>query len=84
VFEVLERQPATRLTLDEARPLIVNRLTRQRRTDSLRAWKARLLADARVEIRDATLIRVRPAELAEEGIVAGAGMRRRPAAGDAR
>jgi parvulin-like peptidyl-prolyl isomerase len=84
VFEVLERQPATRLTFEEARPLIVDRLTRQRRSEGLRAWKARLLAGARVQIRDAELLRARPAELAEDGGIPGAGVRRRTAAGAAR
>jgi parvulin-like peptidyl-prolyl isomerase len=83
VFEVLERQPATRLTFEEARPLIVDRLTRRRRAEGLRAWKARLLAGAHVRIRDAALLRARPAELAENGVVVGT-LGRRPAPGEVR
>jgi parvulin-like peptidyl-prolyl isomerase len=81
VFEVLERQPTTALTFEEARPLIVDRLTRQRRTEGVRAWRARLLAGAHVQIRDAELLGARPAELAEDGGIPGAGVRRPTAGG---
>ena len=85
VFEVLERQPAVQLTLDEARPIIVDRLTRQRRADGFKAWKARLLAAASVQIRDAELAAARPAEFGEDdGSPSFGGVRRRAAAGDGR
>jgi len=84
VFEVLERQPPAQMTLDEARPVIVERLRRQRLADALRAWKASLLADAHVQIRDTALMNARPAELAgDSGALAG-GWRRRGLAGEAR
>jgi peptidyl-prolyl cis-trans isomerase C len=80
VFEVLERQPPAQLTFEQARPIIAERLARQRRVEGLRAWKAGLLAGASVQIRDTALVRVRPAELAEAGgIQAGGGRRRGPA-----
>ncbi len=63
VYEVVERQPATQLTLDEARPIIASGLERQRRERALRDWHARLLAGARVEIRDPALRAARPADL---------------------
>jgi peptidyl-prolyl cis-trans isomerase C len=81
LFEVMERQPATQLTFEQARPLIVDRLTRQRRSEGLRAWKARLLAGAHVQIRDAELLQARPAELSREDGLPGAGLRRQSATG---
>ena len=80
VFEVLERQPSAQFTFEQARPIITERLVRQRRTEGLRAWKAGLLAGAHVQIRDAALLSVRPAELADGDAVPRAGSR--PAAGD--
>jgi parvulin-like peptidyl-prolyl isomerase len=71
VFEVLERQPPERLTLDQARAIIAERLTRERRNASVHAWKARLLSSARVDIRDAELVRIRPASLPDDDVVAG-------------
>jgi parvulin-like peptidyl-prolyl isomerase len=72
VFKVVEREPATELSLDEARPIIAGRLERQRRDAALAAWHERLLAGARIEIRDPALQRTRPAELAI-GAFAGVG-----------
>ncbi|HEY3380598.1 MAG TPA: peptidylprolyl isomerase [Vicinamibacterales bacterium] len=73
VFEVVERQPAAQLTLDEAWPDIGVRLTRQRRSEDLRAWKAHLLAGSHVEIRDAALRGAQPAELAMDSAALGPG-----------
>jgi parvulin-like peptidyl-prolyl isomerase len=84
VFEVLERQPRAQLTFEQARPIIAERLARQRRVEGLRAWKAGLLAGARVQIRDAELSQASPAELAEEGEARAGGWRRRGLTGDAR
>jgi parvulin-like peptidyl-prolyl isomerase len=84
VFEVLERQPPAQLTFDQARPLIAEPLVRQRRTDGLRAWKARLLAKAHVQIRDAALLGARPAELTDDGGVPDVRPRRWAATGAAR
>jgi parvulin-like peptidyl-prolyl isomerase len=84
VFEVLERQPPERLTLDQARPIIAERLTRERRDASVRAWKARLLSSARVDIRDAELARTRPARLPDDDLVAGIRFGRWSANGAAR
>lgn len=71
VFEVLERQPPAQLTLQQARPVIAERLTRERRDRSVRAWKARLLSSARVDIRDAELGRTRPSKLPDDGVAEG-------------
>jgi parvulin-like peptidyl-prolyl isomerase len=84
VFEVLERQPPAQLTYDEARPIIAGALERQRRSEGLRAWKARLLGAARVEVRDAALLAARPAELGDDGEASGFRSTRREAAGAAR
>ncbi len=84
VFEVLERQPPAQLTLEQARPIIAGRLVRERRASSLRAWTARLLAAARVEIRDAELERTRPVNLPDDDVVTGIRMGRSPANGAAR
>ncbi len=65
VFEVLERQSPEQLSFDQARPIIAERLVRQRRAEGLRAWKARLLDGALVQIRDAALLRVAPADMTE-------------------
>jgi parvulin-like peptidyl-prolyl isomerase len=71
VFELLERQPPAALTLDQARPIIAERLARERREERVRAWRARLLASARVDIRDAELGRTRPAVLPDDDVAAG-------------
>jgi parvulin-like peptidyl-prolyl isomerase len=71
VFKVLERQPATQLSLDEAWPIIAEGLERHRREDGLRAWHARLLATARIDIRDPVLRNARAAELAMESMALG-------------
>jgi parvulin-like peptidyl-prolyl isomerase len=84
VFEVLERQPPERLTLEQARPIITGRLTRERRDASVRAWKARLLSSARVDIRDAELGRTRPAALPDDDVAAGIRSGRSSANGAAR
>lgn len=62
VFKVVERRPPAQLSLDEARPIIAEGLGRQRREARVRAWHARLLQDARVEIRDAALRAARAAD----------------------
>lgn len=84
VFEVLERQPPSQLTLEQARPIISERLVRDRRAEGLRAWKARLMASAHVEIRDAVLGRTRPADLPDGDMIDGIRSGRRPANGAAR
>jgi peptidyl-prolyl cis-trans isomerase C len=63
VFKVLERRPPVQLSLDEARPIIAESLERQRREERLRTWHARLLAAARVEIRDPSLRAASAADL---------------------
>ena len=64
VFKVLERRPPTQLSLAEAGPIIRESLERRRRDEAVRAWHTRLLAAARVEIRDPALRAARPADLA--------------------
>lgn len=63
VFEVLERRPPTQLSLDEARPIIVEGLGRQRRDEAIHAWHERLRAGADIDIRDRVLRSARPAAL---------------------
>jgi parvulin-like peptidyl-prolyl isomerase len=75
VFEVLERQPAAQLAFEQARPIIAERLARQRRTEGLRDWKTRLLEGAHVQIRDQALLRARPAELTDDDGVPRVGSR---------
>ncbi len=62
VFKVLERQAPVQLSLDEARRIIAEGLERRRQEEGERAWHARLLASARIEIRDAALRDARPAD----------------------
>ncbi len=84
VFEVLERQAPAQLTFDQARPIIAERLVRQRRAEDLRAWKARLLNGAHVQIRDAALLRVGPAALPEDDGISSIRSRPSPVSGAAR
>jgi parvulin-like peptidyl-prolyl isomerase len=63
VFKVIAEEPRRQLTLDEARPIIRERLARQRSNAAATAWRAALLASARVEIVDPVLRRAKPAEL---------------------
>jgi parvulin-like peptidyl-prolyl isomerase len=63
VFKVVERQPPLQLTLAEARPLIAERLQRQRREEAERRWHAALRARARIEILDPVLSQSKPADL---------------------
>ena len=63
VFKLIDRQPATQLTFDEAKPLIVERLARQRREQAERAWHEALLGAARISILDGALRETPPAEL---------------------
>jgi parvulin-like peptidyl-prolyl isomerase len=84
VFEVLERQPPTQLTFEQARPIIAERLAKLRRAEGLRDWKARLLGDAHIQIRDQTLLRARPAELADDDGIPRGGSRQTAANGASR
>lgn len=63
LYKVVERQPAQQLTLDEARPAVVDRLQRSRREATRRDWEQHLRASARVEILDADLRNARPMEV---------------------
>ncbi len=81
VFKVLERQPATQLSLEEARPIVAEGLERQRREEGLRAWHARLLAAARIDIRDPVLRDARAAELPADMTSLGGLSRSRTATG---
>lgn len=63
VFKVLDRQPPTQLTFDEAKTQILDRLLRQRRESAQSEWYGRLRAGARIEILDATLAATRPLDL---------------------
>ena len=71
VFEVLERQPPVQLGFEEARPIIAERLARQRRVEGLRDWKAALLTGARVQIRDPELRAAKPADLVDADSLPG-------------
>ncbi len=63
VFRVTERVPPTRLTYDEARPHIVDRLRRQYREDDAERLRGDLLAGARIDIVDEALRSATPAEI---------------------
>jgi parvulin-like peptidyl-prolyl isomerase len=63
VFEVLERQAPAQLTFAEAKPLIVQRLTAERRQQAEQAWHAALLGAAKITIMDAALRDATPAQL---------------------
>ncbi len=71
VFFVADRQPAAQLSLEDARSVIGERLERRRREEALRAWHTRLIARARIEIRDPVLRRAQPAELVADPLLAG-------------
>ncbi|MGE5359208.1 MAG: peptidylprolyl isomerase [Bacteroidales bacterium] len=77
VFKVVERRGAEQLSLREARPIIAERLERLRREEALRAWHAKLIAGARIDIRDGALRGARPAEVASPWTT-GPGGRMRP------
>jgi parvulin-like peptidyl-prolyl isomerase len=63
VFTVLEEAPRTQLTFDQARPIIRERLERQRREAAVKAWHASLRSAAEVDILDPALRAATPAEL---------------------
>jgi parvulin-like peptidyl-prolyl isomerase len=63
VFEVIESEPKRLLTLDEARPIIRERMNRQRKEAAIAAWYTRLRSSAQVEILDAALRAAKPAEV---------------------
>ncbi|HSL22668.1 MAG TPA: peptidylprolyl isomerase [Vicinamibacterales bacterium] len=65
VFVVKARENERQLTLDEARPLIVERLAQRRSADAERRWHAALRASARIEILDAALRDAQPLELGQ-------------------
>jgi parvulin-like peptidyl-prolyl isomerase len=64
VFVVTENAPRRQLTLDEARPIIRERLTRQRHEAATKAWHTALLSSARIEVLDPALKDAKPAVLA--------------------
>jgi parvulin-like peptidyl-prolyl isomerase len=63
VFKVLAAESPRRLTLDEARPIIGERLYKQRTESAADAWRTALLKSARVEILEPGLRAAKPAEL---------------------
>jgi len=63
VYLVAEREAARQLTIEEARPLIVDRVQRARRDATRREWEDGLRASAEVEILDPVLRDATPAEL---------------------
>jgi parvulin-like peptidyl-prolyl isomerase len=63
VYKVLAAEPARQLTLDEARPIVRERLTRQRADAVDAAWRTALLSTTHVEILDAALRSATPAAL---------------------
>jgi peptidyl-prolyl cis-trans isomerase C len=67
VYTVVEREPARQLTLEEARPLIVDRVQRTRRDATRKAWEDGLRGPARIEILDPVLRAATPAELPRFG-----------------
>ncbi len=67
VFKVVGTEPRRLLTLDEARPIIRERLTRQRSEAAAAAWRKALLASAHVEVLDPALRAAKPAQLQQAG-----------------
>jgi parvulin-like peptidyl-prolyl isomerase len=65
VFKVLDRQPPTQLTFEEAKPAIRERLMRERRELAERTWFASLRSAAKIEILDPALRDATPAPLPE-------------------
>jgi peptidyl-prolyl cis-trans isomerase C len=63
VFRVVARQPETQLSLEDARPIILERLRSQRREAADAAWHAELRRAATLEILDAELANATPLEL---------------------
>jgi len=63
VYKVVGREPARQLTLDEARPLIIERVQRARRDATRQAWEEGLRASARIEILDPVLREASPTKL---------------------
>jgi hypothetical protein len=63
LFEVVARQPEQQLTFEEAKPLIMDRLRRQRREAADKAWHERLHLGARIEILDEDLAWAEPLEI---------------------
>jgi peptidyl-prolyl cis-trans isomerase C len=63
VFKVVERQAPAQLTFDEARPAILDRMTRERREQAEAAWFSALRAGASITIVDPVLREAAPADL---------------------
>lgn len=63
LFVVREREESRQLTLEEATPSIIDRLSRTSADASDRTWRAGLLARARIEISDPELRAAKPFEM---------------------
>jgi peptidyl-prolyl cis-trans isomerase C len=63
VFKVVAREPERQLSFEEARPLILERIQRDRRQAAEAEWHARLRSRARIEILDPALARAQPVEI---------------------
>ena len=73
VYKVAGREPARQLTLDEAKPLIVDRVQRARRDATRKAWEDGIRASARIEILDPVLRDATPMKQAFESMPSAAG-----------
>jgi peptidyl-prolyl cis-trans isomerase C len=63
VFKVVAREPERQLSLEEARPAILERLRRERREAAERTWYGHLRSKARIEILDPALASAQPVEI---------------------
>jgi parvulin-like peptidyl-prolyl isomerase len=67
VFTVVAREPERQLSFEEAQPVILERLRRDRRAAAEREWHDRLRVDARITILDPVLREARPVEIPKAG-----------------
>jgi peptidyl-prolyl cis-trans isomerase C len=60
VFQVIEKRPASRRTLEQARPAITQRLLREKRAKAQEDYVAALRAQAKIQIDPAAVASVKP------------------------
>ena len=71
VFKAVAREPERQLTLDEARPIIVERLRRTRREAAEKTWHNQLRASASIVILDGELRAATPLEILPPNLAPG-------------
>ena len=60
VFKVVERKPAARRTLEQARPVVAQRLLREKRARAQEEYVAALRSQAKIQIDAAAVASVKP------------------------